>query len=761
MSTAPTHQASIERDLGATLALACFSVAVGLGFARVFEGWGFVTDLVLVVIVGHGGSFVLRRLRVPGWIAVPGVALLIAWTLLELYYGATMRWLLPTSVTWDLIDLHIGLVRDNFPTEVAPVIYGTGWAFLAGVAMGVTILMSDSFAFRAEARGEALVPGGVLFVFIAALGDDRLRVTLTALLIAAGVVAVVALRAFHDQRRTIELRSARRSMSMAVPSAIAIAAVVAVIAGVIGPRIPGAHAEPLYDTSEGGNDTANVLSPLVDIRSRLTDRRNIEMFRVQANEGRYWRATTLAEFDGRIFREPARALTDIGATAEPVASDVDEIRQEIQIVQLAGRLVPAAADPVAGLPEGALSVLGETDALVKANGDLAPADLFTVVSRSPRLDPDQLRAATTNSPPDGIFLELPDLPPIVSRQAAEVTAGTTNSFDAAIALESWFREFEYSLIVQRGHDTSAIENFLNERIGYCEQFAATFAAMARTLGIPSRVAVGFTPGLVNDEGWYSVLGKNAHAWPELWFDGVGWVPFEPTPSRGNPAAQSYTGIDPQQDESGQEFSSEPITETSTPVTVPESIAPPVTTAPIGATPQTTAPLVPPGNLMEDGVQESSAVAADGSGSDGASPWRTVAVFALIVVVILMPLVVRRIRARAARSHDPVARVQSAWRRARVAAEQAGVIGRPSMTPHEWASATANQLPVAARPMASLADVMDRITFARPNTVDLDRVGSYGATLGHDCELWSQQITRIADDSLTYPQRIKQYFTDWR
>ena len=58
----------------------------------------------------------------------------------------------------------------------------------------------------------------------------------------------------------------------------------------------------------------------------------------------------------------------------------------------------------------------------------------------------------------------------------------------------------------------------------------TFAAMARTLGIPSRVAVGFTPGVINDEGWYSVLGKNAHAWPELWFDGIGWVLFEPTPA---------------------------------------------------------------------------------------------------------------------------------------------------------------------------------------------------------------------------------------
>ena len=102
--------------------------------------------------------------------------------------------------------------------------------------------------------------------------------------------------------------------------------------------------------------------------------------------------------------------------------------------------------------------------------------------------------------------------------------------------------------MQAGHGTSAIESFLIERVGYCEQFSATFAAMARTLGIPSRVAVGYTPGLQGPDGWYGVLGKNAHAWPELWFGAaIGWVPFEPTPGRGIPGAESYTGIPAQQD----------------------------------------------------------------------------------------------------------------------------------------------------------------------------------------------------------------------
>ncbi len=100
-------------------------------------------------------------------------------------------------------------MRDQFQTAVAPVLYGAGWATLAGFALIVVIVMSDSFAFRAEARGEALVPGGVLFVFIAALSSPRLQIVSTGLLLATGVIVVIALRWMHDRRRRVELTAAR------------------------------------------------------------------------------------------------------------------------------------------------------------------------------------------------------------------------------------------------------------------------------------------------------------------------------------------------------------------------------------------------------------------------------------------------------------------------------------------------------------------------------------------------------------------------
>jgi hypothetical protein len=117
-----------------------------------------------------------------------------------------------------------------------------------------------------------------------------------------------------------------------------------------------------------------------------------------------------------------------------------------------------------------------------------------------------------------------DLPDVVAATTRQVTDGATSTYDAALSLQAWFQnEFDYSLDVRPGHDTSAIETFLEDRVGYCEQFAGTYAAMLRTLEIPTRVAVGFTSGVPLGNGEHSVLGRNAHAWPEVWFDDIGWV----------------------------------------------------------------------------------------------------------------------------------------------------------------------------------------------------------------------------------------------
>jgi hypothetical protein len=161
---------------------------------------------------------------------------------------------------------------------------------------------------------------------------------------------------------------------------------------------------------------------------------------------------------------------------------------------------------------------------------------YQVAALDPQIQVDQLRDSTAATGDLWPQLKVPGgMSPAIKETAIEVTSQATTAYDKALALQRWFtREggFTYSTSVKSGADVDYIAEFLDERVGYCEQFAGAMAIMARTLGIPSRVAVGFTQGAKDNTGMWHVTVRDAHAWPELWFDGVGWARFEPTPRSG-------------------------------------------------------------------------------------------------------------------------------------------------------------------------------------------------------------------------------------
>ena len=174
-----------------------------------------------------------------------------------------------------MLQSELTSVREEFRTAIAPVEYAAGWNVLAAIGLATSVLLADVFAFRADARAETLVPGGVLFVFVGALGDERLRIVSAVLLVGVGVVATVGLRWYHaEPDRRPGGTSVRRW-----PVALAFGVTIAVAAGFAGPRLPGADAAPLYETSGGGGNVTQVISPLVDIQSRLTNQSTAELFR--------------------------------------------------------------------------------------------------------------------------------------------------------------------------------------------------------------------------------------------------------------------------------------------------------------------------------------------------------------------------------------------------------------------------------------------------------------------------------------------------
>lgn len=182
--------------------------------------------------------------------------------------------------------------------------------------------------------------------------------------------------------------------------------------------------------------------------------------------------------------------------------------------------------------------------------DLDAADLtYTATAIDLKLDAKELaRAPSGTGAVSSMYTTVPaNLPELVSTLADEVTRSAPSKFEKAVALQAWFRRdgnFDYSLEVAPGSGGDDLVAFLAEgeggRVGYCEQFASAMAVMARSLDIPARVAVGFlSPERVSDDVWeYSAW--DLHTWPELYFQGAGWVRFEPTPSSRAPQTPDYT-----------------------------------------------------------------------------------------------------------------------------------------------------------------------------------------------------------------------------
>jgi transglutaminase-like putative cysteine protease len=229
------------------------------------------------------------------------------------------------------------------------------------------------------------------------------------------------------------------------------------------------------------------------------------------------------------------------------------------------------------------------------------------------------------------YTKVPDsLPAVVGQTAQDVTSGASSDYQRALMLQDYFTsgQFVYSTTAKAGTGVDAIARFLQTKTGYCVHFAFTMAAMARTLNIPARVAIGFTPGTQGSDGEMSVTLKDAHAWPELYFEGIGWTRFEPTPYRGS--EPSYTQTAPSTVGSGQAD------------TAPRS----ATTAP-DATSSATATCTTQNRVADCGT----ALAAGGTGSNGGGfplGWTLLAAAVLLVLLLVAAPQFWRARVRAGR-----------------------------------------------------------------------------------------------------------------
>ena len=179
---------------------------------------------------------------------------------------------------------------------------------------------------------------------------------------------------------------------------------------------------------------------------------------------------------------------------------------------------------------------------VHRNEAITP-DPYTIAVAFPEPSAEQLRSDTITG--GGSLTETGDLPPRAVELAQQLTASAPTAFDKANALLRYFTEpangFQYSLTVPQGPSGDPLLDFLDNKQGYCEQYASAMAIMLRALDIPARVAIGFTQGTPAADGSYTISSNDAHAWVEVLFDGAGWVQFDPTPlGTGQGGQQGFT-----------------------------------------------------------------------------------------------------------------------------------------------------------------------------------------------------------------------------
>jgi transglutaminase-like putative cysteine protease len=592
---------------------------------RLYEDTTFLAPMLFSVIVAHGVLVVMRWFGfgaiVASAVSFVGVVLSIVAT----HYSATATAvIIPSGASIDQFRGDLDVARDVFNTLQTPVPAVTGFIVAGSLIFWALIVTADWAAFRLFAPGQALVPMLTVLVFVSLLGVETDRVSTTAALVIAGVLFLLAHRSAARAAQGIWLDSGPGRGYAALMSAGAIVAVLAVLAGVMGgPSVPGAEEAPLIEIGdEGRRETKpiEVISPLVQIQPRLIDQSDEVLFTVETNERAYWRIAALDKFDGALWRSQGQ-FRGTGDGLEVAYPSPGVPTTNVTAVFDLGSLNVVWA-PAAYLPTSVETLGGDADLNYEAESATFIVDtnaqrvsdglVYRVQSSIPDFTPNLLRRlpSITNETADPRYLELPaDYSPLARSEAQRITEGLTTDYDRALALQNYFREnFTYDIDVAKGHDIRRLEDFLTVQRGYCEQFAGTFASMARAIGIPARVATGFTPGEQDptNPNRYLISGKHAHAWPEVWIAGAGWVAFEPTPGRGAPNATEYTGVPESQAESNPEPAQEQAAEAAQEA---EETAPQPTPTP--APPEAVQPIEPvpvePEELVVEAVEEPASI----------------------------------------------------------------------------------------------------------------------------------------------------------
>lgn len=632
------------RRLGPDAWLLCASVIAAAAVGRLFQGGlgGRASGPLLVsAAVGSAVPALLALKQVPLPVrAVTGtIAVILAslWTTM----GAATTFGVPTARTWHVAQSDLRGARPLLAHVAVPLRPAPGLVFFAAMACGVVAMLASVLLHASDIRDRlypALALVGPLGLLAFACSQSAPGAVAVPVILFVASAALTLTTPPDDSMGQRQPGSPRRR-SWITPTAVAactmagvvlVAALVHTTAEGAGPGPGVAPAVPLSAESL----TSNLLA--VEVHDA-----NDVLFEANSEYRTYWQVAVLNILRNGVWvpdpdtQDAADGVAG-GAVTQSRAGGASsgggrDFTSAVQIDELSSRLLP--------VPPGTIALSG-TAATLTAVGAVSDTPTtsglhYTTRSTPPVTEPESFggNAPVTTYPPALVQADtaLPALPPSIGALAGAVTAGARGPLAQAELLVNWFRsgQFRYTLDPPPSPaGTDPLVSFLTQtRSGSCEQFAGAFVVLARSLGLPSRVVVGFTAGRYSGPGEVTIRGADAHAWPQVYLGPrAGWVSFEPTPQqpRGEVAPEGVVGP------SG--------VSTTTPTTSSDSqtTAPPPTTAPL-AVPTTVPTTVPIPSGSENALSPTT------SGSGLGPVWWTVIGAATVAVIVIVLLLLRRRR----------------------------------------------------------------------------------------------------------------------
>ncbi|GAA1920172.1 DUF3488 and transglutaminase-like domain-containing protein [Streptomyces sodiiphilus] len=554
-------------QLRITAAAWAATLAAAAAMLPVVEGAGWLVQAAVLLAIQSGAGAAARWQGLRGPLVLSAQVLVSALliTVVTVPEHATAG-VLPGPGALDALGLLLSTGAEDVARYVAPAPLTPGIQLMLVGGVLLIGLLTDLLAVTLHSAASAGLPLLALYSVAAGVGQDG--PTWPYFLCAAAGFLLLLLVEGRDRlaRWGAHLSrpgGAERSVPALPrsPSGRRIGALtlgIAVLAPALLPSLDGG----LLDLSGSGGgraagsaDALASVNPVVALQDQLNRPRDRTVLTYRSDTDRpqelYLRLVALDAFDGEEWRS-SRWWSDTAPAAPwPVPGLAPGVATSTVITSV--QAGDTYAQPSVPVPYPAVGVFAAGDwafdqgsqTLVSGDRDLTVQGLGYQVEHL-LVEPTAQQLAMAPPPADEElrrhFTEVPGaLPAEVGQLAREVTAGAVNDHERAVALQNWFTRdggFRYDTDVRAGTGSEAIVSFLQQREGFCIHFAFAMAAMARTLDIPAQVAVGFTPGRQTGAGTYQVGIHNAHAWPELYFEGVGWVRFEPTPGQGSTPAHT-------------------------------------------------------------------------------------------------------------------------------------------------------------------------------------------------------------------------------